>query len=41
MAEIQRDKALAEQFGIKYAFEPFGANMTSILPDIAGDSDDE
>lgn len=41
MAEIQRDKALAAQFDIKYAFEPFGANMTSILPDIAGDSDDE
>ena len=34
MAEIQRDKALAEQFGIKYALEPFGANMQAVLPDI-------
>lgn len=41
MAEIDRDKALAEQFGIKYAFEPFGANMTSVLPEIAGDQTNE
>jgi len=41
MAELQRDKALAEQFGLKYAFEPFSANMTSILPDIAGDTPNE
>ncbi len=37
MAEIQRDKTLAQQFGIKYAFEPFGAKMTPIPPEIAAD----
>lgn len=41
MAEIQRDKALAEQFGVKYAFQPFGAKMTPIPPEIAGDTSDE
>lgn len=41
MAEIQRDKALAEQFGVKYAFEPFGAKMTPVAPEITGDGGDE
>lgn len=41
MAEIQRDKALAKQFGIKYAFEPYGAKMQPIPPEIAGDDGDE
>jgi lambda family phage portal protein len=41
MAELQRDKALAEQFGIKYAFEPYGAKMQPIPPTIAEDSGDE
>ena len=44
MAEIQRDKALAKQFDVKYAFEPFGAKMTPIPPEIAanaGDAGDE
>ncbi len=41
MAEIQRDKALAQQFGIKYAFEPYGAKMQPIPPTIAEDSGDE
>jgi len=41
MAELQRDKAMAQQFGVKYAFEPFGAKMTPIPPEIAGDATDE
>ena len=44
MAEIQRDKALTKQFDVKYAFEPFGAKMTPIPPEIAanaGDAGDE
>jgi lambda family phage portal protein len=41
LSELQRDKALAKQFGIKYAFEPFGAKMTPIPPEIAGDIADE
>ena len=37
-SQIQRDKALAEQFGIKYALEPFAAQMVAIPPDVIGDS---
>jgi lambda family phage portal protein len=40
LAELQRDKALAKQFGIKYAFEPFGAKMMPIPPEIAEDEGD-
>ena len=40
MAQIQRDKALAEQFGIKYALEPYGATFAQIEPDISGDNDE-
>jgi lambda family phage portal protein len=36
MSQIQRDKALAEQFGIKYALEPYGATFAQIDPNING-----
>jgi ribosomal protein S24E len=39
MAQIQRDKALAEQFGIKYALEPYGATFSQIEPDVYGGDD--
>ena len=39
LAEIQRDKSLMEQFGIKYALEPYGATQMGIEPDISGDDD--
>jgi capsid protein len=40
-AQIQRDKALAEQFGIRYALEPYGATQVGIVPDVVGDEDAE
>lgn len=40
-AQIQRDKALAEQFGIKFALEPYGATQVGIVPDVVGDDDGE
>lgn len=39
LAEIQRDKSLMEQFGIKYALEPYGSTQMGIEPDITGDDD--
>lgn len=41
LAEIQRDKSLMEQFGIKYALEPYGSTQMGIEPDITGDEDGE
>ena len=41
LAEIQRDKSLMEQFGIKYALEPYGSTQMGIEPDITGDDDGE
>jgi lambda family phage portal protein len=40
-AQIQRDKALAEQFGVKFALEPYGATQVGIVPDVVGDEDAE
>ncbi|MFZ9066266.1 MAG: phage portal protein [bacterium] len=37
MSQIQRDRLLAEQFGIKYALEPYGASFTPVIPDVSGD----
>jgi lambda family phage portal protein len=37
MSQIARDRNLAEQFGIKYALEPYGATQVGIVPDITGD----
>jgi len=39
LAEIQRDRDLMTQFGVKYALEPFGATQMSIDPDVTGDED--
>ena len=33
LAQIQRDKALMEQFDIKYALEPYAANFVPVQPD--------
>ena len=38
MSQIARDKALAEQFGIKYALEPYGAQFVPQEPDLTDDS---
>ncbi len=35
MGQIDRDRKLAEQFGIKYAFEPYGGNLEKVAPEIA------
>ena len=34
LAQIQRDKALMEQFGIKYALEPFASQQMPVQPEI-------
>lgn len=39
-AQIERDKQVAEQFGIKTAFEPYGANKSPIMPTVEGDDSD-
>lgn len=39
LAQIQRDKALMEQFGVQYALEPYAAKIMPVEADIAGDSD--
>lgn len=39
-AQIARDKQLAEQYGLKMAFEPFGANTNAVDPDITGGDDE-
>ena len=37
MSQIQRDKNLADQFGIKYALEPYGAQFIPQEPDLSDD----
>jgi len=37
MSQIARDKLLAEQFGIKYALEPYAATQVGVIPDITSD----
>ena len=39
-AQIQNDKALAEQYGIKMAFEPFGSKLP-VEADVVGEDDGE
>jgi len=39
MAQIARDKQLAEQFGITFALEPFAAAQMPIEPDVTGGDD--
>ena len=41
MSQIQRDKALAEQFGVHYALEPYGAQLVPQDPVGMEDDDDE
>ena len=41
MSQIARDKDIAEQYGISYALEPYGASFNSVDPEIAGDDDAE
>jgi len=37
MSQIARDRDIAEQFGVKYALEPYGATQIGIAPDITSD----
>jgi len=39
LAEIQRDRTLAEEFDVKYALEPYGATQVGIVPDVTGDDE--
>lgn len=39
LAQIQRDKALMEQFGVQYALEPYAAQILPVEAEIAGDND--
>ncbi len=40
-SQIARDRDIAEQYGVSYAFEPYGANFNSVDPEITGDDDAE
>ena len=33
MSQIARDKDLAEQFGVSYAYEPYGVNLSPVSPE--------
>jgi len=35
MSQISRDRELAKQFDVKYALEPYGAQMMAVPPDVA------
>jgi hypothetical protein len=37
VSQIARDRDVADQFGVRYALEPFGASLNSINPDIIED----
>ena len=39
LSQIQRDKALMEQFGVVYALEPYAAQLMPITPSVAGSED--
>jgi len=41
MAQIARDRDIAEQFNVKYALEPFAANHSPIMPDVAEEVDED
>lgn len=41
VSQIARDKDVAEQYGISYALEPYGANLNAVDPVIIGDDDAE
>ncbi len=35
LKQIDRDRQLADEYGVKFAFEPFGGNMEKVEPGIA------
>lgn len=35
LKQIDRDRQLADEYGVKFAFEPFGGNMEKVAPEIA------
>lgn len=37
LAQIQKDRELAEQFGVSYALEPYGASFSQIEPEVTSD----
>ena len=37
LAQIARDKALMEQFGVKYALEPYAAQFMPVTPEVSDD----
>lgn len=39
LAQIQRDKALMEQFGVKFGLEPYGAQKMPLEADVTDDGD--
>jgi lambda family phage portal protein len=39
LAQIQRDKALMEQFGVKFALEPYGSQKIPLEADVTDDGD--
>jgi len=41
LGQIQRDKALMQQFDVEYALEPYGATQVGIEPTISGGDDGE
>ena len=41
VSQIARDRDIAEQFGVRYALEPFGVTLNSVNPDIIEDDDAE
>jgi len=41
LSQIQRDKSLMEQFGVKYALEPYAGQILPVEAEIAGDDDGE
>lgn len=41
VSQIARDRDVADQFDVRYALEPFGANMNAVDPDIVEEDDAE
>ena len=41
VSQIARDRDIADQYGVNYALEPYGADFNSINPDIIGEDDAE
>lgn len=41
VSQIAKDREVADQFGVRYALEPFGATLNAVNPDIIEDDDAE